>query len=299
LDVHFANAVFARLLCAVLIAHRFNLTTTKIRSTKAYLMRNLETLTSSITVPGVHAVSVHASSKSHFGGSPNLPSSISWPEWRGNKLSFLARISLHELQRTQQIDWLPENGALLFFYDTDEQPWGFDPKDRGGCAVFLVPDLEEPLTDSADKLEHVFFQHMSIAFRSINTFPSAERAQVEALSMSDEEHDEYWDLLDTPFQGLPKHQITGMPSPVQGDCMELECQLVSNGLYCGNSSGYDDPRAKGLEAGSQDWRLLLQLDTDDDAGIMWGDCGTLYFWVRAQDAAEGRFENTWLILQCS
>jgi uncharacterized protein YwqG len=262
-------------------------------------MRNLKTLTSSITVPGVHAVSVHTSSKSHFGGSPNLPSSISWPEWRGNKLSFLARISLLELQRTQQIDWLPANGALLFFYDTDEQPWGFDPKNRGSSAVFLVPDLEEPLTDSANKSEHELFKQMNIAFRSINTFPSTERAQVEALSMSDEEQDEYWDLLDAPFQGLPKHQLAGMPAPVQGDCMELECQLVSNGLYCGNSSGYDDPRAKELETGSQDWRLLLQLDADDDTGLMWGDCGTLYFWVRAQDAAKGRFENTWLILQCS
>jgi uncharacterized protein YwqG len=44
---------------------------------------------------------------------------------------------------------------------------------------------------------------------------------------------------------------------------------------------------------------LLQLDTDDDAGIMWGDCGMLYFWVRAEEAAIGDFRNPWLILQCS
>jgi uncharacterized protein YwqG len=28
------------------------------------------------------------------------------------------------------------------------------------------------------------------------------------------------------------------------------------------------------------WRLLLQLDTDDAAGMKWGDVGTLYFWIK-------------------
>ena len=28
-----------------------------------------------------------------------------------------------------------------------------------------------------------------------------------------------------------------------------------------------------------DWRLLLQLDTDDEASMMWGDLGRLYFWI--------------------
>ena len=260
-------------------------------------MRDLKSLAASLAVPGVHAVAVSAPSKSHFGGSPNLPSSTDWPVWHERKLGFLARISLPELQLVRRIDWLPRDGALLFFYDVDEQPWGFDPQDRGGCAVLHVPDLESPATPTAKSEE--LFPHMGIGFRSIETLPSTERPEVDALSLSDQEFEEYWKLRDAPFQGLPKHQLTGLPTPVQGDYMELECQLVSNGVYCGDSNGYNSPRAKELEAGAGDWRLLLQLDSDDDAGVMWGDCGTLYFWVRAQDAAEGRFENAWLILQCS
>lgn len=81
--------------------------------------------------------------------------------------------------------------------------------------------------------------------------------------------------------------------------MELECQLVTNGLYCGDSSGYKDPRAESLKAGAANWKLLLQLVSDDDLGVMWGDSGTVYFWVEEQAASVGRFENTWLILQCS
>jgi uncharacterized protein YwqG len=65
--------------------------------------------------------------------------------------------------------------------------------------------------------------------------------------------------------------------------MQLECQLVTNGLYCGDASGYDDPRRRALETGATDWRLLLQIDSDDVLGSMWGDSGRVYFWIREQD----------------
>ena len=50
--------------------------------------------------------------------------------------------------------------------------------------------------------------------------------------------------------------------------------------------------------GAANWRLLLQFDTDDDLGVMWGDAGVIYYWVEAPAALAGRFENAWLILQC-
>jgi hypothetical protein len=34
--------------------------------------------------------------------------------------------------------------------------------------------------------------------------------------------------------------------------MELKCHLVTNGLYCGDSTGYEDPRPRELEAGKND-----------------------------------------------
>ena len=50
-------------------------------------------------------------------------------------------------------------------------------------------------------------------------------------------------------------------------------------------------------AGVDEWRLLLQVDSDDDAGMMWCDVGQLYFWVREVDARAGDFSRTWTILQ--
>ena len=45
-------------------------------------------------------------------------------------------------------------------------------------------------------------------------------------------------------------------------------------------------------------------EADDDLqsgkpGMMWGDCGRLYFWIRQQDLASKAFEKSWMILQCS
>jgi uncharacterized protein YwqG len=93
------------------------------------------------------------------------------------------------------------------------------------------------------------------------------------------------------------HKLLGHADPVQNP-MELECQLVTNGVYCGDSSGWEEPRAKALEAGRTEWRLLLQLDSDERAGMMWGDAGRLYFWIRDSDLREHRFDRAWLILQC-
>ena len=80
--------------------------------------------------------------------------------------------------------------------------------------------------------------------------------------------------------------------------MELECELVTHGLYCGDATGYEDPRAKELEISSRQWRLLLQIDSDDSAEMMWGDVGRVYFWIREEDLRQARFDRTWTILQC-
>ena len=260
-------------------------------------MRDIQKLISSLTVPAVHAVAVKSPSRSHLGGRPHLPATIEWPKWQERYLDFLARISLPEVHQTHEIYWLPKDGALLFFYDNEEQPWGFDPKERGSTVVLHVPDVEEPFPAKFKSSEDQPFAHVNLGFKSIETLPSSLRSQVKTLNLTDEEKKEYWKFLDTLHGDLPKHQVGGFPARIQGDEMELECQLATNGLFAGES-GYVDPRADQLAAGAADWRLLFQLDSTSNPDFVWGDTGRLYFWVREQDAKTGRFDNVWTILQC-
>jgi uncharacterized protein YwqG len=81
--------------------------------------------------------------------------------------------------------------------------------------------------------------------------------------------------------------------------MQVKAQLVSHGLYCGDLSGYKDPRAAKLGTSATEWRLLLQIDSDEEAGMMWGDAGRIYFWLRREDLAARKFDAAHAILQCA
>lgn len=227
-----------------------------------------------------------------------MPSGFDWPRRDGVALGFLAQIDLAEVARACDFDWLPSSGSLVFFYDIVESPWGYDPAHARSWKVEHVSAGGAPLALPGDIDASCVLAERSVAVRRV-LLPPDSGPELEALELSDRE----LDLLDTHREALfdhgPAHQMGGFPSPIQSDDMELECQLVSSGLYCGNASGYGDPRAKELEAGASDWRLLLQLDSDEELNVMWGDVGRLYFWVRAQEARRGDFRGVWTILQCT
>lgn len=262
--------------------------------------RDVAALVAPLSAPALHVVKTDAVSASHFGGAPNLAPGIVWPERGGRRLDFLARISLAEAARVHRIDWLPPSGALLFFYDMANQPWGFDPKDRGASAVLLVPDLPTnmvPAGPAPRDTSPLSYRHLE--FRRVDVPPSPESHAIAGLNLSDEEFDLLCDLPGETFGDQPAHQLAGFAAPVQGDGMALECHLASNGIYCGDSEGYKSAAARALEPGADNWRLLFQIDSDDDLGVMWGDCGRIYFWVEEEAARAGDFSNAWLILQCS
>lgn len=267
----------------------------------AHPMRDVAALMRPLAEPAIHIVQSDTPSLSWVGGMPALPSGVVWPEHEGKRLDFLARLSLSDLHAAHPIEWLPTNGYLLFFYDIARQTWGFDPRDRGSARVLYVADsapLHSADDDGAKNLPPALPRY-DVGFRKIEVLPSFERACVEALHLSDQESDALCDASDAVFDGKPLHQVGGYPAPVQGDTMELDCQLVTNGLYLGNPEGYKSVVAKELSPGADKWVLLLQFDTDDELDIMWGDAGRIYYWVEKEAARAGDFSNVWLVLQCS
>ena len=73
-----------------------------------------------------------------LGGNPRLAADDAWPRWKDRALAFLAEIDLAAVRSLDEdLDLLPTSGFLSFFFcaDPDEQPWGFDPHDRGSGRV--------------------------------------------------------------------------------------------------------------------------------------------------------------------
>ncbi|MBP6745978.1 DUF1963 domain-containing protein [bacterium] len=258
--------------------------------------------TAAALIPGRKSVEALRPSQSKLGGKPDAPSNFIWPTKDEKPLSFIAQINLSDVPAIEGSQ-LPNSGLLSFFYNNEV--WGFDPKDKGGFQVFYFENEidhlkahQPPPAKTEKKLFGMFSK--SVAVLEYSSCPlTAELTltlpyELKGIALSEEETEKYCELLEA-IGG--HHRLLGHAEPIQNE-MELECELVTNGLYCGDSTGYHDPRAKKLEKSSDTWNLLLQIDSDDEAEMMWGDAGRLYFWIRAEDLANRQFSNCWMISQC-
>ncbi|WP_459555484.1 YwqG family protein [Lacunimicrobium album] len=247
---------------------------------------------------------------SRFGGNPDVPEGFEWPSWvvppldprkksppKVVSLSFLAQIDLASLQFIDPA--LPRSGWLYFFYDVVEQPWGFDLKEKGSSRVIYC-DVDR---GSLKRMQSPVVDTGVTKINSYRLKPTLELSLRDTLAQFEyctPEYDAYLKLLEKTKKNsqLSANRLLGFPTVIQNP-MEVECQLVTNGIYTDYFSSERDERRESLVKTAHEWRLLLQIDSDEDMnGWMWGDCGMIYFWIRQQDLESRNFDQTWLILQC-
>ena len=234
--------------------------------------------------------------RSRLGGVPLLDRGERWPDYLFKPLSFLALIDLAEFADASAGTGLPTAGLLNLFYEVDDQPWGFDPDDRGAWRV--IPADPAAAGPRAAPDGATTYPEIPLVGTRVATIPDWGEDVLEAVDGRD--MDAYLDLeerLGATRPTGPRHQLGGWPMLIQNP-WQRECQMASNGIDVGSPEGYENSRAAELEAGVDDWIMLAQIDSDDDAGWMWGDVGVLYFAMRRQDLAAGEFDRAWLVLQC-
>lgn len=240
---------------------------------------------------------------SRLGGVPDLASRQTWPSAGGSPLAFVAQIDLASLRGFPASRDLPEAGLLSFFYDTGQEHWGFDPKDAGHFTVLYSPRgpyrRAEPPRDLAPGAT---FVACGLTFHESLTLPPPDSTAFTELRFSPDEREKYFAMIDAirehaSFEADERSWLLGHPDQVQED-MQEECALVTGGLYCGDGPPIADPRHRLLARRAPEWRLLLQVGSEEAAGMMWGDLGNLYYWIRHEDLAADRFDRSWTILQC-
>lgn len=244
---------------------------------------------------------------SKFGGCPDLPAGVEWFRTEADiPMSFVAQINFAETAPYDLEHKLPNHGMLYFFYDCspDGMPWGFDPEDADGWKVYFYDGDPATLSrrevpdDLEDDDNGMIFDAARMCFESSMELPSPESDLTNNLDLPDDDdlQDRYWDWMEE--QGdEPINKLLGHADTVQGG-MELECEYVTNKINCGTPEGYAIAKSKGLDKNASRWNLLLQVDSNEDIGMMWGDMGRLYLWITDEDLAARNFGKTWLILQC-
>ncbi|MGE0489428.1 MAG: YwqG family protein [Vulcanimicrobiota bacterium] len=217
--------------------------------------------------------SVPAPWSSRIGGPPYLPLEAEYPQGPDGPLYLLAQINFSE---TPRLDGFPQDGLLQFFI-ADDDMYGLDldgQRKQNGFRVIYLPEVRQhdlvtdfsflPPTDSLPV-------HGSYGMR----FMKAE-APVSAADYRFEQLGLYTDELMEAYYELCSgdgHRLGGYPGFTQVDPREYRPAL-------------------------RDYELLLQIDTDDHADIMWGDAGVGNFFIKPADLARLRFDTVFYNWDC-
>ncbi len=235
---------------------------------------------------------------SKVGGHPDLPSGAMWPTWKGTPLSFVAQINLPEVRQYDAARVLPASGMLYFFYDAKQQVFGSDPADRGGWKVMHHGGDASSLSRAAAPSAlpaNAQFKACTVEFFTEITLPQRPSVYADSLKWTADEQKAYSDFMTkypSPGDRTSIHnRLLGYPDEIQDD-MHWQVQLASHGLKSDK-----DPKAAELKKGTLEWQLLLQVDSDENAGMRWGSTGMLYYWIQRQALQLGNFDNVWVVLQ--
>jgi uncharacterized protein YwqG len=275
-------------------------------------------LIASMAEPGVRLIPSRVDPKalpigaSRFGGDPDVPPGFTWPERKGEKLTFLAQIALGEIQAPG----LPTWGWLLVFYDFYDTPAG-EVTDVGAVAVQHVTVPRSLLTRHRHPVGGE--THEPFACCRLGSAPTIDVPDAfdEELELDEELHEDYEELA-SRISGVarhrPYHHLRGRPQLGHEGDMSSDCELLSRGLELYPEEDLTDfeerRRAQLAEEGRTRWTLLLQLDSDEseDAdgatdphagpGFCFADAGRLYLWITKDDLAARRFDRVWPVWQC-
>lgn len=192
---------------------------------------------------------------------------------------------------------LPDSGSLLFFYfdgqvDGDQAFVNGRLPETSAAAQVLYLDQDAKVESRSHPEGLQPYSRVPLHARTVWSAPDEDSpALADTFDLDDPEtarqlaDDAFVDAL-APWD-KPLHQVGGYPAETQG-APEYEVGV-------GRHPELDSESPAFIEV-SREWQLLLQISEDDEAEMHWGDTGTLYWFIRAEDLRLRRFDRaafTW------
>lgn len=256
-----------------------------------------------------------------IGGNPDVPPDFEWPTWVPpvrvwtktspsypsheipgtvrQPLDFIAQVNLADAARAGVPAPLPDRGILSFFVDFGEAS-GLYLSDRDGFLVVWFPNVDCLVRCEAPEGAEVY-RSGEVAFRLAPSLPEDYEWDEDFVDDPElnylGEYDRLCALLNEAVGSPAEHQLFGHADPIQHPIEEDVARAVTRrfgkdrNLLPEGRLGYDERPAS--------WRLLLQIDSDPDLGLMWWDLGRLYFAIERDALASDDFTRTWFRFQTS
>lgn len=204
-------------------------------------------------VPRADNAAENASTSSKFGGLPYAESGCNWPGCPTcqSELTFVAQLKKQE-----------DDSLHVFYYCFDCFPWGLDNEEKGQWLVqrFLAPSM--------DKYHEIHCQEpgaeivpCSVTEVEVNVLPDWDELDSKIPDANDLccriNKESPWDAYALALKELGciddcATLIGGYPKLIQGE-IGSACPLCS-----------------------RDMAFLAQIDSEDEANLMWGDVGSVY-----------------------
>lgn len=192
-----------------------------------------------------------------FGGAPYAKEGDSWPVCTGcdRDLTFICQFEVGESNGAAS------DGLLVFFYCFECFPWGLEDEDRGAWAVRLYSRPEESRHRAITSDVSSFVQPCRVRTEAVHTLPSPDEEADEARTLFQAfeavEPDDWWETYEQVGQRVGalsdyRTQLGGHPRWVQADGTQ-DCGTCGKRLT-----------------------FVAQIDSEDDAQLMWGDVGLVY-----------------------
>jgi hypothetical protein len=194
---------------------------------------------------------------------------------------------------------LPESGLLAYFYDTISYPSGHQPSEAGRWAIRLSRQVTHIAPPPKDPPANRAFRQVSLSAVGELTIPGLRTSAIERIGLTDAEEDAYVAVREQLAKERGSetiHRVLGWPDEIQHDPASY-VQVPANGFDGLDPNVVKRDDVQRLLAERSVWQLMLQVDTDDAAGMLWGDGGRLYFMMREVDSRGGNWGKAWLNLQ--
>ncbi len=230
-----------------------------------------------------------AFSQSKFGGAPMLPNDFPYPtDSHGQKMFPLAQLNLSEMPA---LEGYPNKGWLQFYTSTNDV-YGLDfdhPNSQKDFRVLYFENIDaDKIQENFDFIEGMYEQAPIVNAHALR-FTAAEQY----VSVDDIRFDKTF--------GMDPFEFADTFGKKRSDAIheELFLQFPNTGHRVGGYAYFtqEDPRKYYTEF--RDYILLLQIDSTEETGIMWGDMGVANFFIHPDQLAKKDFSSVVYNWDCS